>query len=93
MGRSPLQIMGGGTSYFTGQSSTPQPNDSSQNVTQTGSAAQLSAGGSKGPNRVLPTFDGTVDVDLFFINLSIVLNLLFGLRVIHLQLTHRPIAV
>ena len=58
--------MSGGTYYFTGQSPTPQPNNSSQQVSQTGSSAQLSAGNSRGPNRILPTFDGIGDVDLFF---------------------------
>ena len=63
MGGLPAQIMDGGTCYFTGQSSTPQPSNSSQQVNQTGSTARLSAGSSKSPNRVLPTFDGTGDID------------------------------
>ena len=64
MGRSPSQIIKQGTSYFSG----PSPTLTSDNlhVNQSDSSAQLSAGGSKGPNRVLPTFDGVGDVDLFF---------------------------
>ena len=64
MGRSPSQIIKQGTSYFSG----PSPTLASDNlhVNQSDSSAQLSAGGSRGPNRVLPTFDGMGDVDLFF---------------------------
>ena len=66
MGCSPSQIMSGWTSYFIGQSPTPQPNNISQRVTQTGSSAQLAAGNSRALNRIQPTFDGTGDVDAFF---------------------------
>ena len=64
MGRSPSQIIKQGTSYFSG----PSPTLASDNlhVNQSDSSTQLSAGGSWGPNRVLPTFDGVGDVDLFF---------------------------
>ena len=64
MGRSRSQIMNQGTFYFSG----PSPTLASDNlhVNQSDSSAQLSAGSSRGPSRVLPTFDGVGDVDLFF---------------------------
>ena len=63
MGRSPSQIIKQGTSYFSGPSTLTSDN---LHVNQYDSSAQLSAGGFRGPNRVLPTFDGVGDVDLFF---------------------------
>ena len=64
MGRSPSQIMNQGTSYF----SSPSPTLASDNlhVNQSDTSAQLSAGSSRGPSRILPTYDGVGDVDLFF---------------------------
>ena len=79
MGRSPSQIINQGASYFSG----PSPTLASDNlhVNQSDSSAQLSAGSSRGPSRVLPTFDGVGDVDLFFKDLNFVLNPLTGVKV------------
>ena len=64
MGRSPSQIIKQGTSYFSGSS--PTLASDNLHVNQSDSSAQLSAGGSRGPNCALPTFDGVGDVDIFF---------------------------
>ena len=64
IGRSPSQTIKQGTSYFSGLS--PTLASDNLHVNQSASSAQLSAGGSRGPNRVLPTFDGVGHVDLFF---------------------------
>ena len=65
MGRSRSQIMNQGTFYFSGPSPTLASDNLHVNQSDS-SSAQLSAGSSRGPSRVIPTFDGVGDVDLFF---------------------------